>query len=339
MKYFATILLALLTACESITDRKGDCGVWLEFRFDHNMEFADAFNPMINRVDVCVFDNDGKFLFSRSAERSQLVNGNRMHLGDDMAQGTYKILAVGNLCDDFDFTADGAPFVNGVSTIDQASLRLRNDGTSSVSHRFEHLYFAPELDVQNGAKASVWRVPFMRLTNRFHVTLETTHTGSQPVGDYAPQHTVCITAPEQGRYDHKAQPTHLSQMLYHPHELRSSVVQTSTGSMVRRHDAALNTMRLVDGQGSHGGYRIAVRDIASGSEVWGGDLLHLLQTTNRTPRPDGSAMPLSEYLDRQSEWNVVIVHGGSQPDGSGFAALQIIINGWIVWNTEMEVRS
>ena len=53
-------------------------------------------------------------------------------------------------------------------------------------------------------------------------------------------------------------------------------------------------------------------------------------------RPDGSTLPVQEFLDRQSEWRLVILYKeGENP--SGFVALSIEVNGWIVWRNDIEV--
>ena len=49
------------------------CELWLEFVFDYNMEYADAFNPQVKSVDVLVFDSDDKLLFTKSAEVARCV--------------------------------------------------------------------------------------------------------------------------------------------------------------------------------------------------------------------------------------------------------------------------
>ena len=67
-----------MASCDSIREDLPRCELWLEFVFDYNMEYADAFNPQVKSVDVLVFDSDDKLLFTKSAEVAALVGGNRM---------------------------------------------------------------------------------------------------------------------------------------------------------------------------------------------------------------------------------------------------------------------
>ena len=88
-----------MASCDSIREDLPRCELWLEFVFDYNMEYADAFNPQVKSVDVLVFDSDDKLLFTKSAKVAALVGGNRMSLTDELDFGSYKVLTVGSLTD------------------------------------------------------------------------------------------------------------------------------------------------------------------------------------------------------------------------------------------------
>lgn len=90
-----------MASCDSIREELPRCELWLEFVFDYNMEYADAFNPQVKSVDVLVFDSDDKLLFTKSAKVAALVGGNRMSLTDELDFGSYKVLTVGSLSDRF----------------------------------------------------------------------------------------------------------------------------------------------------------------------------------------------------------------------------------------------
>ena len=79
-----------MASCDSIREDLPRCELWLEFVFDYNMEYADAFNPQVKSVDVLVFDSDDKLLFTKSAEVAALVGGSRMSLTDELDFGSYK---------------------------------------------------------------------------------------------------------------------------------------------------------------------------------------------------------------------------------------------------------
>ena len=62
-----------MASCDSIREDLPRCELWLEFVFDYNMEYADAFNPQVKSVDVLVFDSDDKLLFTKSVKVAALV--------------------------------------------------------------------------------------------------------------------------------------------------------------------------------------------------------------------------------------------------------------------------
>ncbi len=44
-KFWLFVTPLLFLSC--IRDNNDDCGVYLQFIFDHNMEYADSFNPQV----------------------------------------------------------------------------------------------------------------------------------------------------------------------------------------------------------------------------------------------------------------------------------------------------
>ena len=125
-----------MASCDSIREDLPRCELWLEFVFDYNMEYADAFNPQVKSVDVLVFDSDDKLLFTKSAEVAALVGGSRMSLTDELDFGSYKVLTVGSLSDRFRLSDNaGNKLVPGTTTLQQVivSLKLRTLGWYFVS--------------------------------------------------------------------------------------------------------------------------------------------------------------------------------------------------------------
>lgn len=298
-------LFALLTACNTLTEDYRECGVWLEFVFDHNMEFVDSFSTQVETVEVALFDDRGLPVRNVHAEVSSLVGRNRMWVGGIPA-GRYTVLTVGN------YTPEH--FLLDNSTLDRASVALKE---ASTSRRFPHLFGGRPILIDVTDHGSVHRVPMMRHTNRFDVALQVVGAPSTR----AVAHTVEIEAPEAGAYDIHDRPLDLRGVTYRPHTLDER-------------SAHLNTMRLLEQEGE---YRIVVR--ATGGtcdELWSGQLLPLLAATKPAARPDGTPLPSAEYFDREGQWNIVIVcrDGGV---GGAFVAQKIVINGWVVWQNGMEL--
>ena len=48
--FFIVTSLLFIASCDSIREDLPRCELWLEFTFDYNMEYADAFNPQVKSV-------------------------------------------------------------------------------------------------------------------------------------------------------------------------------------------------------------------------------------------------------------------------------------------------
>jgi len=84
--------------------------------------------------------------------------------------------------------------------------------------------------------------------------------------------------------------------------------------------ARLNTLRLLNRNGWD--YKFIIRNADTGAEVWSYNLMTLLSIARPTSRYDGTELPFQEYLDRQSEWNLIFTvvenpGGGFLQIGSG----------------------
>jgi hypothetical protein len=343
LKIIALTAVLALSSCEPIRDSYAECGVWLEFIFDYNMEFADSFDSQVKTVDVFIFDGEGKFALAKHAAVGDLEGHKRMFIGNGLLPfGKYRILTVGNLCAPFRFTHRGNLLIPGVTTIEEVLLAL---DTKEASREFGHLFFGPDMEVNFRADQSVWPVPLVRETNRFSILLQT-QTESSEGGMRAeidPMHAIEIVAPESGAYDYLHNPADQNELTYRPYFIQSSI-DYEDKAVVRQTIAHINTMRLLENHGN--GYRLSVRDVASGKEIWNKDLLPLLSGAHSPFRPDGTGLPNGEYLDRECDWHIVIIYTYNDPGGTippntdlegVFKALKIIVNNWIVWENEMVV--
>ena len=138
-----------MASCDTIREDLPRCELWLEFAFDYNMEYADAFNPQVKSVDVFVFGSDDKLLFSKRAEATALIGGNRMSLTNELDFGNYKVLTVGSLSDNFHALDNaGRELVPGTTTLRQLTVALKR-ASDIVDFEFQHLYFSGVVEVDH----------------------------------------------------------------------------------------------------------------------------------------------------------------------------------------------
>lgn len=326
---FMLILPVYLFSCDVFKDDMSDCGMYLEFRYDHNMEFADAFDSQVGNVDVLVFDADGHYIFTKQALREELVEGNRMLLSDGLIAGNdYKILVFGGLSDKFKVTdSNGYAPQKGITKMESMQVSLERT-SAVVSHEFPSLWICPASSIEYKTDLSVTPVSLIKDTNRFNIILKNKEGDNKPEGIEL-RYTFEIETPEGAIYGYDNIAKVMQKLSYTPYYLKEG--EKPDQMLVGR----INTMRLVDAQGYD--YKLKIHNTKTGKMVWEQDLIKLINEIGRTA-PDGTKLSLQEFLDRQSEWNFVVLFKHEwEGDDKGFITIEIIINGWLVWNNDIEV--
>ena len=315
-----------MASCDSIREDLPRCELWLEFAFGYNMEYADAFNPQVKSVDVLMFGSDDKLLFSKRTEVAALVGGNRMSLTDELDFGNYKVLTVGSLSGRFRLSDNaGNELVPGTTTLQQVIVILKRE-TDVVDFEFQHLYFGEVVEVDHlpsNTSHKVYPVNLIRDTNRFNIALM--GQGEDEVD--GTQYTFEIQAPENAAYSWENEPTGQGPVTYVPYHTGPGEIPDVIVS------ARLNTLRLLNRNGWD--YKFIIRNADTGAEVWSYNLMTLLSIARPTSRYDGTELPFQEYLDRQSEWNLIFTV--VENPGGGFLQIGLVVGTWIYWLHGIEV--
>ncbi len=111
------------------------------------------------------------------------------------------------------------------------------------------------------------------------------------------QYTFEIQAPENAVYSWENEPAGQGPVTYVPYYTGPGEISDVVMS------ARLNTMRLLNRSGWD--YKFIIRDANTEAEVWSYNLMTLLSIARPVSRYDGTELPFQEYLDRQSEWNLI----------------------------------
>lgn len=327
-----TALMPLfLLSCEKIKDNMDDCGIYLEFIYEYNMEYADSFEPQVGSVDIFVFDAEGRYLFMRQSSREELIGRKRMFLGDDLAFGNYKILTVGGLSDSFRLSdGSGNTLIPGQTQLEDIRLSLVR-GSEIVSHEFPPVWIGVTQDIRYQADLSVYQIPLVKETNHFDLVLARAEESPKVAADTENvPYTFEIVTPEGAVYGHDNRPKRKETVTFRPYLL------TAGGGVDELSEAHINSNRLLYMKDYD--YRLIVRSTSTGKVLWDYDLMYLLEHTKPASRPDGSLLPMQEYLDRQSEWHIVVLYK-EEPGGDpgGFIAVKVIVNDWIIWINDIGV--
>ncbi len=136
-------LAAAVLASSCVYEDEVPCPCGVRLVYDMNMEFADAFAAQVDDVTLLIFDAEGRYLDTRTAQGLLgRAGGSRMELGD-LPPGTYRLLAWAGLCNEAaPYALLPAPLVPGETTLSQVMLRL--EGVRQGEHG------APLADVWHG---------------------------------------------------------------------------------------------------------------------------------------------------------------------------------------------
>lgn len=119
--------LALCTSCSAIYDYEGDCEPHyrVEFRYDRNLKFADAFASEVKSVSLYLFDGEGRFVH-RFDDSSEALASGSYSMSVDVEPGDYRMVTWAGLKDHPHFSVP--ELTSGVSTIDELRCTMARTG-------------------------------------------------------------------------------------------------------------------------------------------------------------------------------------------------------------------
>lgn len=168
----AVLMATAFTSCipSAIFDDQGDCSVHfkIKFRYDMNMEFADAFHSHVGSVTLYAFGEDGRLVWQNSESGDHLSQEGWM-MDVELEPGTYDLLAWCGLEEGNHFTVPEAQV--GKTVISDLKCRLeRTDAevTGDLNDLF-HGVLHTELTAKPGTH--VYTMPLIKNTNSVRVNL------------------------------------------------------------------------------------------------------------------------------------------------------------------------
>ena len=195
-------LLAALCTCilpGCIEDDLSECGVGIRFRYVKNVEGVDKFPSDVDRISLYVFREDGIFIGEYHDGGSRLDGNYTMNLG--LKEGNYKLVAWGNLCDDYEVT----PCVPGQTRLEDFMLKLKNTRDTVYAHP-GHLFYGGVEEVEIKTPYTGRKYVTMDLTkntNTIHVITSGLPLGENTSGngDAGTPYT-CRIISRNGEYNH-----------------------------------------------------------------------------------------------------------------------------------------
>ena len=132
----------IVASCDSFNEDLPECRLSVKFKYDYNMEFADAFHAQVDKVELYVFDKNGKYLFKQAEEGSALSTGNYL-MEVELPVGQYQFMAWAGARDSYDITS----LTPGVSTLTDLKLTLKREASLIINKRMETLWYGEVINV------------------------------------------------------------------------------------------------------------------------------------------------------------------------------------------------
>ncbi len=323
--YLALLLVAV--SCDYIHDKLPLCRHTLRFVYYHNIKHADAFAyEMVNQsmeknVHLYIYDNEGKFLFSRLIERSELEK-NEIDLSD-LPPATYRLLAWAGLNEtDYIWTEP----VSG-SSIDDFRMAVKED-EKRVTRELSGL-FQGELKYTIPTGGTTYtEFPLVKNTNKIRFILIDVNHGTELTAD---AFDIAATT-TNGDLDAHNEPKSNAHLTWLPYlrKVESIKAASDTTSIYDAVCTELNTLRLID----NGTGTLRIRYASEEKPFFNVNLTELLKLT----QIESHKLPGQEYLDRQDEY---VITAYVDIAGGRAHCLYVMVDDWIVrledinLNTEM----
>ena len=299
--WFVLIGSLIMTSCDSFNEDLLECRLFVKFKYDYNMEFADAFHSQVDKVELYVFDKDGKFLFKQAEEGSTLGTGSYL-MEVKLPVGQYQFMAWAGAHDSYDITSLQA----GVSSITDLKLQLKREETLIIDKELEPLWYGEINNVDfTGTTDQTEVINLIKDTNKVRFVFQGSNEDSWGVDVNAYTYEIIESNGYLAHDNSLLGDDNLSFRPYHIEQknLAAGIVE-------------LNTMRFLANRNA----RFVVTEKATGKKVFNINLTDFLVMT----KSEGHNMSAQEYLDRESEYKIVFFFADNDP----WLVLQININGW-----------
>ena len=322
----ATLLLALSTSsCKEgfIYEGEGDCGTYynIEFKYDYNMKFADAFAQEVNSLALFVFDENDTLVKSIVEQDSAKLAEDSYAMALELESGKYELVAWAGLMNEESFNLL-ATIEEGKTKREELQVALKHNEGVVDSDLLPLYHGAMTLDYTSEPGTFTETMSLVKDTNVVRVVLQ-----QMSDGVVAEKFRYEITA-DNGLLNHNNEVVSNGMLTYKPWSVTSGSAEVdpgygtngaTRGDQVSVAVAEFTVSRMIDGQSPV----LTVWNIEENERVLSVPIADyaLLVKGNYN-----SSMSNQEYLDRQDEYNMTFF---LDEDGDWLSA-SIIVNSWHV---------
>ena len=327
----ATLFVALSTSsCKEgfIYEGEGDCGVYynIEFKYDYNMKFADAFSKEVKSIALYVFQND-TLVKSVVESNEAAIGADGFAIPLELEAGSYELLAWAGLQSEesFNLLAD---VEEGKTTKQQLQVMV-NSAEGRVSQDLKPLFHGTmPLEVTSTPGTYTETMSLVKDTNVVRIVLQ-----QMSDGVVAEKFRYEITA-DNGKLDWNNDVIEGNGLLYEPWSVSTGTAEVDpdygTNAVTRADQvsvavAEFTLNRMIDGSSPI----LTIWNIEENEKVLS---IPVADYALLVKGQYNAQMSNQEYLDRQDEYNMTFF---LDEDGDWLSA-SIIVNSWrVVLNNDI----
>lgn len=303
-------------SCDRLREdlRECDRGARIRFVYDYNMEFANAFPSQVDCLTVLFYDEEGRYVTTRSNMTDDLRDENwRMVV--DLDPGTYNIIAYGGMeCQGSSFSFTTAPDVTPMKDIE---VELNPSCLAPPMHDLHDLFYG-RADISVEAADMTYRdvtVYMMKDTNNLRILLQNVDGTPVDEADFDFKVTDDNTLMA---WNNDVIPTRTVDYLPWAHGNSAVGERPEDSGEVKVAYAEFSFPRLVTSNSP----RLIITRKTDGQKVIDIPLINYLALLKSEKY---ASMSTQEFLDRESRWKMLFfLQGGIWLD------TVIEINDWIV---------
>lgn len=333
---FSVVALATMTglsSCESFYFDEGDCDpkYYVKFVYDMNMEWADAFSSQVNSVELLVFNPQTGELVDRYTENNTealKVAGYRMPV--DLKPGTYDFVAWCGLSNNKENLFSLPSTITEKSHAHCTMSRSFDSGKAYQDKQLNPLFHGKlTADLPDEQGEHTVQVNLTKNTN--NITLSMQHISGMKLT----KDMFSVTMSEgNGHLDHDNSVMTDEDIEFRPWDVQSGAVDITGSKADDEVDlnyfmAEISTSRLMANRDP----RINIVDNETGNTVYSIPIVKWATTFRSKQFKDSNndvrtITDDQEYLDRQSDYNVMLYLDNKEEEG--WIAAAIFINSWRV---------
>ncbi len=342
--FLSIVAILTLSSCSMMTEEEPDCNPYykVRFRFNRNMQYAEAFSTQVGEVDLYVFDTDGKLVWKGHDEGATLTEeGYLMDL--PVAPGKYDIVA---WCRKRHENAAGFNLAGGDHPLSFADLRMTMDrehdgetahSTTDLDALFHGMVSEVELPDEWGTH--IVNLPLTKDTNSIRIML--VHLSGKEIkkGDFEFKIT-----DQNGYLDHDNTILDDESIEYRPWAVHEGLAQTlpplvpdnGDENMVERSRAAVTEIHSLVAEMTTSRLQMCRKPVLTVTRTYDRDKVIEIPIIDYFMMVKGEyyrQMEDDEFLDRQDDYSMTFF---MNDDGSWYKAVVDILS-WrmVLQNTDL----